>query len=55
MSCNCREKTTIIQCTECGKMQTINHSKTDNPIEFAKRRGRKCACGGSTFRVGGQN
>jgi len=42
MACKCKDKTAIIRCKKCGRMQTINYGKNQNPLEIAKRNGRKC-------------
>lgn len=52
MACKCKERTTIIQCTQCGKMQTVNHSKSEDPIVVAKRLGKRCRCFNDEFVVG---
>lgn len=52
MACNCNKVRAVLKCTNCGTLQTINYSASENPLEVAKRAGRKCRkCYGTDFEV----
>lgn len=42
MACKCNELTTVLRCKSCGHIQTIAHSKEENPLEKAKTENRVC-------------
>lgn len=42
MACKCNEVTTVLKCTNCGKVQTIGHAKSENPLDEARKQGRQC-------------
>lgn len=50
MACGCREVTTILKCASCGRIQTISHAKTEDPLAEAKKQNRQCkTCYSSEF------
>jgi hypothetical protein len=53
MACKCNEKTSVLRCKNCGRIQTISHSNKQNPLEEAKKAGRKCKnCYSEEFVIG---
>lgn len=53
MACKCNEKTSVLRCTKCGRIQTISHSKQEDPLQKAKTEGRQCRkCYTSEFTIG---
>ena len=53
MACKCNEKTSVLLCTNCGSIQTINHTKKQDPLQEAVKQGRKCRkCYGTEFKIG---
>lgn len=53
MPCKCNEKTSILRCSKCGHIQTINHAKAEDPLQKAKTESRKCKkCFSEEFVIG---
>ena len=53
MACKCNDVTSILRCVQCGRIQTIGHSKKEDPLQAAKKENRKCqTCYSEEFVVG---
>jgi len=53
MACKCNEKTSVLRCKNCKRIQKISHSKQEDPLQKAKQEGRICKkCYTSEFEIG---